>query len=112
MRRFLFAFSAVYAAICVLMIFGLPRNKYEWMLDDPAARADGVTFCTLPLDEAEGSAALFSFIFLAPFLMTAIVLSLQRRKIHPTLWAGLGLLAIWALRFFVLSPACPGREAF
>ena len=112
MRKIIFGLSSVYSALCVLVIFGLPRNKYEWMLDDPAMREDAITFCTLPLDDSEGSSEIISFIFLIPFLASAIALSIRQRKIHFSLWAALGLVAVWVLRFYIFSPRCPGRETF
>jgi hypothetical protein len=112
MRKILFTLGTVYSAFCLLLIFGLPRNRYEWMLDDPALRADSLTFCTLPLDDGEGSSEVISFFFLIPFLVSAFALSMRQRKIHLSIWVGLALVAIWLLRFYVLSPRCPGRETF
>ncbi|MDQ0013972.1 hypothetical protein J2W23_002354 [Variovorax boronicumulans] len=112
MRKVLLSFGAIYSAFCILVIFGLPKNKYEWMLSDPAMREDALTFCTLPLDDGEGSSEFISFSFLLPFLVAAVALSIRARKIHFFLWVGLGLVAIWLLRFYVFSPRCPGRETF
>jgi hypothetical protein len=98
--------SAVYALFCTAMLFGIPRNRYEWMLEDPAMRTDGVTFCTLPIDHGL-DARVESFAYLIPLLVVAVVLSVRRRKPHWLLWVG--LVVLWGVRFLVLTPSCPTR---
>jgi hypothetical protein len=100
--------SAVYALFCTAMLFGIPRNRYEWMLEDPAMRADGRTFCTLPIDHGL-DARVESFAYLIPLLVVAVVLSVRRRKPHWLLWVGLVLVVLWGVRFVVLAPSCPTR---
>jgi hypothetical protein len=100
--------SAVYALFCTAMLFGIPRNRYEWMLEDPAMRTDGVTFCTLPIDHGL-DARVESFAYLIPLLVVAVVLSVRRRKPHWLLWVGLVLVVLWGVRFLVLTPSCPTR---
>ncbi|MGJ7535287.1 MULTISPECIES: hypothetical protein [unclassified Variovorax] len=109
MKRSVFVLvSAVYALFCTAMLFGLPRNRYEWMLEDPAMRADGMTFCTLPIDHGL-DARVESFAYLIPLLVVAVVLSVRRRRPHWLLWVGLVLVVLWGARFLVLTPSCPTR---
>lgn len=108
MRSVLLWVSALYAMFCTAMLFSLPRNRYEWMLEDPAMRADGMTFCTLPIDRGV-DARIESFAYLVPLLIVAAVLSVRQRRPHWLLWVGLGLVVLWGVRFLVLTPSCPGR---
>jgi hypothetical protein len=107
-RNVFLILSAIYAAFCTAMLFSIPRNRFEWMLEDPAMRADGMTFCTLPLDNGV-DARIESFVYLIPLLIVAVVLSVRQRKPHWLLWVGLLLVVAWAIRFVVLAPSCPGR---
>jgi hypothetical protein len=107
-RTLLLFLSAAYALFCAAMLFSMPRNRYEWMLDDPALRADGMSFCTLPIDHGV-DARIASFAYLVPLLIVAVALSVRRRRPHWLLWIGLVLLAAWVVRFVVLAPYCPGR---
>ncbi|WP_395320928.1 hypothetical protein [Variovorax sp. UC74_104] len=100
--------SALYALFCAAMLFAIPRNRYEWMLEDPAMRGDGLTFCTLPIDHGL-DARIESFAYLVPLLVVAAVLSVRRRRPHWLLWVGLGLVLLWGARFVVLAPSCPVR---
>ncbi|HEX7867610.1 MAG TPA: hypothetical protein VF555_21810 [Variovorax sp.] len=107
-RSVLALVSAVYALFCAAMLFAMPRNRYEWMLEDPAMRGDGMTFCTLPIDHGL-DARIESFAYLVPLLILAVVLSVRRRKPHWLLWVGLALVVLWGVRFVVLAPSCPVR---
>lgn len=98
---------ALYALLCLGLIFGLPLNEYEWMLDDPAARAEGMTFCELPLDDGIDGRVL-SLIAMLPLLGAGAVLSLRRRRIHASAWVALGLALAWGWRFFIHYPSCAG----
>jgi hypothetical protein len=100
--------AALYALFSAAMLFAIPRNRYEWMLEDPAMRGDGMTFCTLPIDHGL-DARIESFAYLVPLLIAAVVLSVRRRRPHWLLWVGLVLVALWGIRFVVLAPSCPAR---
>ena len=43
--------ASLYASLCIAAMFVIPMNTYEWMLEEPEALADGLTFCGLPLDD-------------------------------------------------------------
>jgi hypothetical protein len=100
--------AAAYALFCAAMLFGIPRNRYEWMLEDPALRTDGMTFCTLPVDHGV-DARIESFAYLVPLLAVAIALSVRRRRPHWLLWLALALVVLWGVRFVALMPSCPAR---
>jgi hypothetical protein len=96
----------LYAALCGLLIYSWPLNKYEWMLDEPDAASEGLTFCSLPLDNNAGSAPVFSFIAIFVFASAAVVLSLKRKSFHPALIIALLLLLLWIAKFFLFAPQC------
>lgn len=101
----------LYGVACLLAIYALPVNWYEWMLDEPGAKAEGLTLCDLPLDDGiDGRIA--TIVMLLPLMMLAGALSVNRRKIHFSVWLVLALLLIWGWRFFIHYPLCPGHENF
>jgi hypothetical protein len=100
----------LYAFFCVATMFVLPMNEYEWMLDDPKARADGLTFCRLPLDD-DIDARIITLIVLLPLIIAGGVLSVRKRRLHYSALVALAALLVWGWRFFVHYPLCPGREA-
>ncbi len=107
-RRVVLFVLAVYAVGCALLIWILPLNGYEWMLDDPTLKNEHLRFCTLPIDNDTFLGSALGAIALPLLLLAAsIALSIRHRKAHCTLWISLALLLIWALRFFVLTPSCP-----
>lgn len=108
MRSVFALVSALYALFCAAMLLAIPRNRYEWMLEDPAMRGDGMTFCTLPIDHGL-DARIESFAYLVPLLVVAVVLSVRRRRPHWLLWVGLVLVVLWGVRFVVLAPSCAAR---
>jgi hypothetical protein len=101
--------TCLYAFLCVTMMFMLPMNEYEWMLDDPKARADGLTFCGLPLDD-DIDARIITFIALLPLIVAGGALSVRKRRIHYSASIALAVLLVWGWRFFVHYPLCLGRE--
>lgn len=103
--------ATCYAALCAIVLWGLPVNKYQWMLDDPAMRGERMTFCELPLDP-DSAASTIALLLLAPLLVLAVTLSIRQRRPHYFLWLSLALLAMWVLRFLIFTPSCPGRASF
>jgi len=103
--------ASLYAFLCIAAMFVIPMNKYEWMLDEPEALADGLTFCGLPLDD-DLEVRVISFIVLFPLIVAGGALSLKVRKVHYTAWLALALLFVWGWRFLVYYPFCPGRETY
>lgn len=105
MRKLGLAIVSLYALFCMGLMLIIPMNKFEWMLDEPNARTEGLTFCGLPLD-TDISPRLLSWAFLAPILIFGIVQSVRHRKIHHSLWIALVLFVIWGWRFFIYYPVC------
>ena len=103
--------TSLYAILCVATMFMMPMNAYEWMLDDPKARAEGLTFCGLPLDDGI-DARIITLIVLLPLALAACALSVKKRRMHYSAWLALVVLLIWGWRFLVHYPLCPGRETF
>ena len=103
--------ASLYAIFCVAMMFIMPMNEYEWMLEDAKARAEGLTFCGLPLDDGV-DARIIALIVLLPLVIAGCALSVKKRRVHYSAWLALLVLLIWGWRFFVHYPLCPGREAF
>jgi Protein of unknown function (DUF2645) len=99
------AFVSAYAFFCTAFMLLMPMNKYEWMLDEPSAKSEGLTFCGLPLD-ADVSTRFFSLAFLIPLLVLAAFQSIRRKKAHYSLWIAVALLAVWGWRFFIYYPLC------
>jgi hypothetical protein len=102
---------SLYAIFCVTTMFMMPMNTYEWMLDDPKARAEGLTFCGLPPDDGI-DARIITLIVLLPLIIASSALSIKKRRIHYSALLALAVLIIWGWRFFVHYPLCPGREKF
>ena len=91
---------------CTLNIFLWPRNKFEWMLTEPNAAAERLTFCTLPIDP---DASVGASLAMAPVLATLIlgvILSVRAGKIAPSLIGGLVLMALWIIRFNTMFRSC------
>ncbi len=110
MKKLLAIVTFIYASSCAAMMFMMPMNEYEWMLGDPKARADGLTFCWLPLDDGIDARGL-TFVAMLPLFFMGGVLSVRTRRIHYAAWLALTVLALWGWRFFIHYPLCSGREA-
>lgn len=95
-----------YAVLCAVVIYAWPRNKYEWMLDDPDAAQERLSFCTLPVDPDAGLAPWFAFAPLAALVALAVALSWKRRRVQPLLGVALALLLGWAGKFYLFGPHC------
>lgn len=102
---------SVYAVFCAAMMFVLPMNAYEWMLDDPLLRDDELTFCGLPLDDGI-DVRFLTFIVLLPLFVAGGALSVRARRMHYAGWLALAVLVVWVWRFLIHYPLCPGRETF
>ncbi len=102
---------SVYALFCIVMMFILPMNDYEWMLDDPLLREEGLTFCGLPLDD-DIDARFFTLVVIAPLVIAGGALSLRARRMHYAGWLAVAVLLVWAWQFLIHYPLCPGRETF
>ncbi len=83
----------------------MPMNKYEWMLDEPNANTEGLTFCGLPLDD-DIDTRFLSLAFLIPLIVLATIQSIRKRKAHYSLWIAAVPLAVWGWRFFIHYPLC------
>lgn len=105
MKKIGVALASAYTFFCIAFMFLMPMNKYEWMLDEPGAKSEGLTFCGLPLDD-DISVRFFSFAFLIPFLVLAATQSIRKKKTHYSLWIAVALLAVWGWRFFIYYPLC------
>jgi len=105
-RAILSAALYFYAALCGLFIYSWPLNKYEWILDEPDAVANGLTFCSLPIDHNAESSALLPFLSIVVYVIGAGILTVNRRKPHPTLIIALILFLLWVGKFFLLAPHC------
>lgn len=100
-----------YALACVGLMFMLPMNKFEWMLEEPEALAAGLTFCGLPVDH-NGDARIFSWLLLFPLWGVAVMQARRggaghnvRRGRHA-LWIAAAVSAVWLWRYFVHYPLC------
>ncbi|WP_143713648.1 DUF2645 family protein [Variovorax sp. RO1] len=105
MKKLGIVITSVYALFCITLMLIIPMNKFEWMLDEPSARTEGLTFCGLPVDEDINPRQLF-LAFLVPILAFGIAQSMRQQKIHYSLWIAFALLAIWGWRFFIYYPLC------
>ncbi|MGJ7530345.1 DUF2645 family protein [Variovorax sp. GB1P17] len=99
------AVASAYASLCLGLMLMIPMNKFEWMLDEPSAHTEGLSFCGLPLDDGINPRSL-SLLFLVPLFIFGVLLSVRQHKIHYSLWIAFALLAIWAWRFFIYYPLC------
>ena len=99
------AVTSAYAFLCLSLLLMIPMNKFEWMLNEPSAQTEGLSFCGLPLDD-DISPRYLSLLFLAPIFIFGALLSIRQRRIHYSLWIAFALLAIWAWRFFIYYPLC------
>lgn len=106
MNRWVQAALYVYALLCGAVILAWPRNKYEWMLDDPDAAHERLSFCTLPVDPDAAWAPWFAFTPLLLLAGVATALSLKRHRAHPLLGVALVLLLAWAGKFYLFGPRC------
>lgn len=99
-RRFgyllLQAGMAAYSVWCLLVVAAAPVHEYDWMLDDPVALAEGLTFCILPQDDRL-KVHLFPAMFLAPLWASAFVHFLGGRR-ERWLWVALALTVVWLVR--------------
>jgi hypothetical protein len=82
----------IFAIFCLLVVFILPKNKYEWM------KEEGVT--QLPVDENLGMYKLLSILPILCFL--SIVLLIKDRK-ERIVFIGIGLClgAFWTWKFLI-----------
>jgi hypothetical protein len=92
-----------YAALWPVVIYAWPRNKYEWMLDDPDAASGPLSFCSLPVDPDAAWAPWFAFAPLLVLATMAVGLSLRHRRLHPLLAIAGGLLLAWAGKFYLVA---------
>jgi hypothetical protein len=93
-RAFLFAVPL----LSFLNILYWPRNRYEWMLQEPHA-AD-LTLCSLPLDPGASFSAAFALVPVALGLILGAAWAVQKRR-PALLIMSILLLAFWFVRFFV-----------
>ena len=105
MKKIGLAIASAYAFFCIALMLLMPMNKYEWMLDEPNAKSDGLTFCGLPIDN-DISTRFFSLAVLIPLLVFAAIQSIREREIHYSLWISIALLAVWGWRFLIYYPVC------
>jgi hypothetical protein len=92
--------------LCAVNIALWPRNKFEWMLQEPGSAVDKLTFCSLPVDPDAFAGALLA---IAPVLITlafGAFLTARTRRIAPALLGGLALLAFWFMRFEFVHFGC------
>lgn len=92
--------------LAIANIFGWPFNRYEWMLEEPNAVRDGLTYCTLPIDTEAGFVPVLAGL---PVLLTLVlggIFAVRRGRVGLVLAGGGVLLALWLVRFLVLRPAC------
>ena len=87
-------------------IFAWPFNRYEWMLNEPGAAHDALTYCTLPIDTEAGFMPVLAGLPVLLTLLVGGVIAFRRGRIGWTLIGGGVLLALWLVRFLVLRPAC------
>ena len=95
----------LYSLVALVWVWMVPRNRFEWMLEDPALTGEALTYCTLPID-GSGEGRLFALLVIVPMLLLTLALSVKLKKIHYSVWLSVLLVAVWLLRFFVLIPSC------
>jgi hypothetical protein len=105
----LFFGALCYSVFWALLIFTLPINKYEWMLDSPEDfdldKAKG--YCALPLDP-DPTSAIAAFLLGCPYLLFAIFYTFRKHKKTKLLWSiFIVLICAWVARFFIFAPHCP-----
>lgn len=96
----------VYALACALWIYAWPRNKYEWMLDEPGTSEGPRNACALPLDPDAAFAPLMAIAPVLLLLAAGFFLSLRRRQWHVSLLLTAALALGWFCKFFLLRPSC------
>ena len=96
----------VYALACALWIYAWPRNKYEWMLDEPGTSEGPRNACALPLDPDAACAPLVAIAPALLLLAAALFMSFRCREWHMSLWLTAALVLGWLCKFFVPSPSC------
>jgi hypothetical protein len=104
----LFFGALCYSVFWALLIFALPINKYEWMLDSPEDfdldKAKG--YCALPLDP-DPTSAIEAFLLGCPYLLFAIFYTFRKHKKTKLLWSiYIILICAWYARFFIFAPHC------
>lgn len=98
-----------YTLWCLLVVFTAPLHQYEGMLSDPAAVADGITFCSLPQDDRL-QVHLFPAMFLGPLWMLALVHFFGARR-ERWLWVAFALTVAWVIRSALPWLACANPAA-
>lgn len=96
----------LYTAFCVVWILMWPLNEYEWMLSDPDAQREGLTFCGLPLDSDADVKPLFAALPLVPLTVLAVVVCWRARRLRPSAWLAAALWLVWLAKFYLLAPQC------
>ncbi len=106
LRSVLHALLYFYAVLCGLLIYSWPLNKYEWMLDEADAVANGLTFCRLPIDHNAESTSYVAFLLIAVYAIVAGILTFKPRKPYPMIVVVLLLFLLWIGKFFLFAPDC------
>ena len=99
-------FLLLWVLLAAANIFAWPFNRYEWMLNEPNAAHDPLTYCTLPIDTEAGFIPVLTIVPVLLTLLVGGVIALRRGRVGLTLAGGGVLLVLWLVRFLVLRPAC------
>lgn len=106
MKRAVTIVSYVYGLACIALILGLPRNKYEWMLD-AAEPGSPVSFCGLPHDpDGPFRALIFAWLAVAPLVLAGLWGMFRSRSPNGILVVGMLLMAFAWVRLIALTPTC------
>ena len=98
--------AILYALACAVIILIFSEGDYEWMIGEREPDGSSLSLCTIPASTDNTSdMAIPALILIAVLFVPGLIRLMRQRRVSPSLPLSLGLLALWAYRFF-------GRTAF
>jgi hypothetical protein len=128
---------SLYALAWSALTLAASHNRYDWMLTDPVLAEQGLTYCTLPLDNDANDLAMLTAVALLPLLLLAAIRTINTiratrtttstttsiqtthgTRIGSTIgsahWAAylcLALISLWVCKWFIFVPQCPNERS-
>ena len=102
MRKLLSGLAWLYLAGAVLVIYGLPYSRYEWMLDQNESGGQN-PYCSLPLDDS-GGMLLVTGALMVPIVLGALAYAVARRRWDALLCGAVAVMGFAVLKWTLFSP--------
>ena len=102
MRKLLLGLAWLYLAGAVLVIYGLPYSKYEWMLDQNESGAQN-PYCSLPLDDS-GGMLLVTGALMVPIVLGALAYAVAHRRWDALMCGAVAVTGFAVLKWTLFSP--------